>query len=351
MQLACLSEASTFSLPKMANNIFSRSTITRAFRAWSWRQRKISPRSTSNTLLNQPNKMKILVVGLVKNPQLARLQVEAKKLGHVVDGCYASDLIIQASAEHFEPIVKNKTLSDYQLIYLWTAGKRRYEWYVAANYLNKKYGTIIVNGKVIDPTYQYFLTPASEYEKQSDNSLNYPASAVIFNYAGFGVVKDQFSFPLIVKTSTGRQGRGVFKVNSPEELKKVIKENKEDSSAFIVRQFIENDGDIRVFTVGYRAIGAMKRTPKSGDFRSNISQGGTGSNFDLTAHPEIVAMAEKISALTRTEIAGVDIMIEKNTGTPYILEINPGPQFTGFEKYTNTNAAKAILDYFISLLK
>lgn len=295
--------------------------------------------------------MKILVVGLVKNPQLFRLQEEAAKLGHVVDGCYASDLIIQASSKQFEPILKNKNLSDYQLIYLWTVGKRRYEWYLAASYAHKKYATIIVNKKVIDPAYQYYLTPASEYEKQTENGLNYPDSAVIFNYAGFGIVKAQFSFPLIIKTSTGRQGRGVFKVNSTEELRKIIKENGKDSPAFIIRQFIENDGDIRIFTIGYKAIGAMKRTPKIGDFRSNISQGGAGGNFDLSKNPEIKNMAEKISQLTRTEIAGVDIMIEKNTGKPYILEINPGPQFTGFKKYTGINAAAAIIRYFESLKK
>lgn len=295
--------------------------------------------------------MKILVVGLVKNPQLLRLQEEARALGHSVDGCYASDLIINASPNKFEPLIRNKDISSYQLIYLWTVGKRRYEWYVAANYANQNYGAIIVNGKVIDPAYQHYLTPASEYEKQTENNLNYPTSAVIFNYSGFEVVKDQFSFPLIMKTSSGRQGRGVFKVNSTEELKKIIIENKEDSPAFIIRKFVENDGDIRIFTIDYRAIGAMKRTPKIGDFRSNISQGGAGGNFDLSKNPEIKNMAEKISQLTRTEIAGVDIMLEKNTGKPFILEINPGPQFTGFEKYTGINTAAAIIRYFESLKK
>ena len=293
--------------------------------------------------------MKILVAGLVKNPQLLRLQEEAEKLGHSVEGCYASDLIIQASPEKFEPLIKDKNLADYQLIYLWTVGKRRYEWYVAANYAHKKWGTTIVNQKVIDPSYQYFLTPASEYEKQTENDLNYPPSAVIFNYAGFEAIKDQFTFPLIIKTSSGRQGRGVFKVNTPEELKTIISENKDDSPAFVIRQFIENDGDLRIFTVGYHAIGAMKRTPKEGDFRSNISQGGKGSSFDLSTRPGVARIAEKLSELTRTEIAGVDIMLEKDTGKPFILEINPGPQFTGFEKYTGINAAKTIVDYFISL--
>src|SRR5574337_256908 len=127
--------------------------------------------------------MKILVVGLVNNPQLTRLKEEAQKIGHLVDGCYASDLVINASPEKFEPFIKNKNFADYQVIYLWTVGKRRYEWYVAANFAHQKYHATIVNAKVIDPSYQYFLTPASEYEKQTVNGLNYPVSAVIFNFA------------------------------------------------------------------------------------------------------------------------------------------------------------------------
>jgi RimK family alpha-L-glutamate ligase len=296
--------------------------------------------------------MQILVVGLVKNNQLVRVQEEGQKRNHIVDGCYASDLIIKASTDRFEVLLKNgKKLDSYDLIYLWSVGKRRWDWYTAAEYLNKTKGTIVVNKKAIDSSYNYFLSSASDYAKQTENNLPYPKSAIIFSEKSVDLMGGDFDFPIIVKISEGRQGKGVFLVNSKAELKEKVKELLIENPSVILREFIPNDGDIRIFTVGYKAIGAMKRTPtKEGEFRSNISQGGTGEPYDLKNSPEVRVIAEKLSEITRTEVAGVDIMMDINTGKPYILEINPGPQFTGFEKYTGINAAGAIIKYFEKLL-
>ena len=295
--------------------------------------------------------MKILIVGLVNNPQLKRLQQEAKKKGHQLDGCYTSDLIITTSNQQFTPILKNKDISSYDLIYLWAIGKRRWEWYTVAQYLHQQNKTKIVNQKIIDPSYLYYLSPAIDYLKQFQNKLPFPKSTIVFKAKAVNSIIKDYSFPLIVKSSAGRQGKGVFKVNSITELKTAILQGSQQDTtpSFVIREFIPNDGDVRIFTVGYKAIGAMKRTPKSNDFRSNISQGGSGANFDLSSNPQIKQLAEKLSQLTQTEIAGVDIMINKETNKPYILEINPGPQFTGFEKYTKINAAQKIIEYFETL--
>jgi len=296
--------------------------------------------------------MNILIVGLVNNPQLKRLQQEGQKKGHQVDGCYTSDLIITTSPKEFTPLLKNnRDLTSYDLIYLWAIGKRRWEWYTAVQYLHQKHQTKIINQKILDPSYLYYLSPASDYLKQFEHQLPFPKSTIVFKAKSVDHIIKDYTFPLIVKNSNGRQGRGVFKVNSITELKTAILQGSQQntSPSFVIREFIPNDGDIRVFTVGYQAIGAMKRTPKSGDFRSNISQGGSGSTFDLSSHPQVKTIAEKLSQLTQTEIAGVDIMLHQKTKEPYILEINPGPQFTGFEKYTGTNAAEKIIDYFESL--
>lgn len=289
--------------------------------------------------------MKILVVGLVKNGQLLRLREEAEKRGHTLEGCYASDLIIEASTDNFVPTIRGKELGSYDLIYLWAVGKRRWEWHTACLYLNEKQKTIIVNRKIIDPAYHYYLSPAIDYLRQTEHKLPYPKSTIVFSSKGLKEILSGYDFPLIVKIPDGRQGRGVYKVEDFTHLKEVVDEITNEGKACIIREFIPNDGDIRVFTVGYKAIGAMARTPKKGDFRSNISQGGTGENYDLDLNPEVREIAEKASRITKTEIAGVDIIISKKDGKPYILEVNPGPQFTGFEKYTGINAAEEIIKY------
>lgn len=297
--------------------------------------------------------MNILVVGLVNNPQLLRVKSEGEKKGHRVDGCYVSDLIIDASSGSFDVRLKNgNKLADYNLIYLWSVGKRRWDWYVAVKYLSEKHRVKIVNNKVIDPTYNYYLASSSDYLKQFEEKLPFPRTSVIFSVKSIDEIISNYTFPLIVKISEGRQGKGVFKVENLEELKDKTKELLEVSPSVVVREFIPNDGDVRIFTVGYKAIGAMKRSPsREGEFRSNISQGGVGESFNLEDYPEIRTIAEKLSKITKTEIAGVDIMLDKNTAKPYILEINPGPQFTGFEKYTSVNAAGKIIEYFESLYR
>lgn len=294
--------------------------------------------------------MKILIVGLVKNPQLLRVVEEGKKREHQIDGCYASELVINSSKDRFEPTLRGKRMNDYDLIYLWTVGKRRWEWYVAMEYLSKTYDTIVVNKVVIDPKENYSPSPARSFLLQFENKLLFPKSTVIFSYKSVDSIINEFEFPLIVKASTGHQGKGVFKAETKDEIKEIIKENYDMSPSFIIREFIPNDGDIRVFTVGFRAIGAMKRTPvKPGEFRSNISLGGKGQKYDLEKYPNVRKLAEKAAKITGTEIAGVDIMINQKTGKLYILEVNPGPQFTGLEKYTGNNAALEIVKYFESL--
>ena len=294
--------------------------------------------------------MKILIVGLVNNLQIKRLKEEGNKRGHNIDGCYSRDLSLYSKKGLFEPALTDLDIGSYDLIYLWAMSKRRWEWYTASYFLNKTKQTVIVNSKILDPDYLYFLSPAMDYLKQVEDNLPFPASAVILSKKSVSKVINNFSFPVILKLSGGKQGRSVFLIKTQTDLEEKIDENEHLNQSFVIREYIPNDGDIRVFTVGYRTIGVMKRTPPKGDFRSNISQGGMGAEFNLDNNSEIKILAEKISRVTKTEIAGVDIMIHKETQKPYILEINPGPQFMGLEKYTKTNATLEIIKYFEELV-
>lgn len=294
------------------------------------------------------NIMKILIVGLVKNYHFERLREEGEKQGFQIEGCYSDSLVITSDKDNFEAKLVDREF-DYDLIYLWAFSKRRWEWITACDYLNKTKGTIIVNKKLIDPSYQYYLTPAIDYWKQKEAGLPFPKSVVFNSPKRLDYVLDNLNFPFILKPTEGRKGKNVFKVNSEKEAEDAIAQM-EETNAYVARELIPNDGDIRVFTVGYKAIGAMKRTPKEGDFRSNISQGGSGAAYDLSQNPKVQEIAERLSETVQTQIAGVDIIVHKDTGEPYVLEINPGPQFEGLEKFTDINAAEEIVKYFKSLV-
>lgn len=295
--------------------------------------------------------MKILIVGLVENEQAERVWQEGYKRSHNVVGCYTTELTIRSGTKRFEPSLRGKSLKDFDLIYLWTLGDRRWEWYSVCRYLHDKYGTIIVDKDAISSQVPAALVPTVSFQKLSQAAIPFPKSTVIFSDKSVDFALKDFKPPYVVKLGkyTLHQGKGVFKAENAVEVEKIITKHTKANPSFIVREFIPNDGDIRIFTIGYKAIAAMRRIPKKGDFRSNISRGAKGEIFDLESNPDVTSLAEDAAKVTHTQIAGVDIVINKNTGKKYVLEVNNGPQFMGIEKYTKANIALEIIKYFEKL--
>jgi len=301
--------------------------------------------------------MNFLILGLEKNQQVLRLREEAEKRGHTLYAVNGSKLTYSFSNEtgftfdfrDFENSV-NFDISKIDVIYLWALGKRKKDVYFLANYLNRKYNIRIVNKKYIEDLYMCMLSDQPHYLANLDNNLPIPKTHIIHNVNSVKTLGDFIKYPLISKVSgirgMGSKGKGVFKLNSKEELKDHIREYKDLAERFIIREYIENEGDVRIYCIGYKAIGAMLKKAPEGDFRNNISLGGTGYTFDLNKNPEIKKIAEQAAKSVKTEIAGVDIIIEKGTNKPYILEINSGPQFLGLEEFTDINVAEEIIKYF-----
>lgn len=293
--------------------------------------------------------MRFLIVGgSVGNYQFERLREEAEKLGHVLDRCASWDVAIEFSGTEMEARSGSIDLASYDLIRYLAIGKNRHLWLTAGEWLRKQ-GTVIVDERPFLLTSSQ-TSATAEYMKTVGLGLPLPRSVATRSMKMAIAAAESIGFPCIVKTTNSRKGRGVGLVNNVDEVKDfVTKFLTREGISVVVREFIPNDGDIRVFIMGGKAIGALARRPKEGDFRANISQGGSGEVFDLEARPDVREIAEKMAAACGLAIAGVDIMLNNKTGAPYILEVNESPQIEGFEKYTGVNAAKAMIEYFVGL--
>lgn len=188
----------------------------------------------------------------------------------------------------------------------------------------------------------------------------YPKSAYIETWSDLEIFLREATFPLIVKLSQGgRHGMGTFWIREYGDLtklKEVLEERKEKAKikgekipmirGFLVQEYIENDGDYRVMTVGYKCIGGFKRQVKEEKLILNKSQ---GSSIGLQEIPEaVVRTAEAAAKTLGVEVAGTDMVISKKTGEVYIIEVNEAPQFKVFEKRTKVNAPRKILEYCIN---
>lgn len=157
------------------------------------------------------------------------------------------------------------------------------------------------------------------------------------------LVKRVGGLPAIVKLTHGTQGIGVMIAHSPAEIRSILDTMWDLGQEIILQEFIaESKGrDVRVLVVGERAVGAMRRVGRKGEFRSNIHRGGEGEAIELTE--EYAQTAIRAARVVGLEVAGVDLL-ESREG-PKVMEINSSPGFEGLERATGERVAEAILQH------
>lgn len=184
----------------------------------------------------------------------------------------------------------------------------------------------------------------------SANDVAIPTTMIIHSPVESNFVEKNIGFPCIIKVVTGSYGEGIYLCEKKKDYKQLLEfiETLGNKKTLIVQEYLgEKPGeDLRVFVIGNKVIGAMKRIGAEGDFRANIARGGTGENFTVTSEIEEIAL--KAAKSIGLSIAGVDLLFDKRGFR--VVECNSNPGFEGFEQYTQMNVANAITDYIIEQL-
>lgn len=138
------------------------------------------------------------------------------------------------------------------------------------------------------------------------------------------LIEQYLTYPVVVKDVQGAHGNNNFLVNSTLELNDILAANPD--VAFMAQEFIKSDGDYRVLLVGDQTA-IIHRKGQGDTHLNNTSTGGDAKLIDLADFPEeIVADSRTFATSCEYEIAGVDVIIDAETGKYYFLEINSQPQ-------------------------
>lgn len=141
------------------------------------------------------------------------------------------------------------------------------------------------------------------------------------------------------KRTIGTNGRQMSVVSPTDPVGPKI----DDAQSF-VQEFLErSEGrprDVRVYVVGGRVVGAMRRHAPEGDWRTNVALGGDveGITRDLEAEPR--RLATDATEVLGLDLAGVDLM--SVDGEWYILEVNATAGFKGLFEATGISVAPHI---------
>jgi glutathione synthase/RimK-type ligase-like ATP-grasp enzyme len=141
-------------------------------------------------------------------------------------------------------------------------------------------------------------------------------------------------FPFILKDIHGRKGRLNFLVQDLAHLHGALEQHPD--TRFIIQEFIPNNGDYRFLVLGdkVRLVIYRSRTDPQSHL-NNISQGAKGDLLPVESFDNsVLDMAVAAAKVTERQLAGVDIMFDRTTNKPYILEVNSQPEMTsGFVEH------------------
>jgi len=160
-------------------------------------------------------------------------------------------------------------------------------------------------------------------------------------------ISDQtLSYPFVQKINFGGKGFDVNLIKKPSEL--TISDHR--IPEYIYQNFVPNNHDFRVFTVGGQVLAIIKRTAPPDDFRNNVSLGGAANQVtDISLINQMIVLSDQVISCFPLHIMGIDFIQHSVTGELQLLEINTVPQWQGVQTQTKVNIAAHVIDLCESL--
>ena len=206
---------------------------------------------------------------------------------------------------------------------------------------NSSYSIRICDDKSL--TYLYLLDVVRQPKTIFSPLIYYHSLADDDEFINLAISK--LKFPFIFKECFGSFGKQVYLINSKNEL--VEKIRNAGNFPFIMQEYIKESygKDLRVYVVGDKIVGAIKRENINGDFRANIEIGGKAYKYDLNSEEKDMAL--KVAKHLKLDFCGVDILFGKDN-TPILCEVNSNAYFLGMNNSLNIKVEDEIIKYIIN---
>jgi len=148
---------------------------------------------------------------------------------------------------------------------------------------------------------------------------------------------------VVVKPLFGSEGRGLSRIGDPELAWRCFHALERIGSVLYLQKWIRHPGhDLRLFVLKGRVIGAMRRTARIGDWRTNVAVGGFAEAWrpDPAAERLALAATEALGAV----FAGVDLIEDLDRGELVALEVNAVPGWRALSRVTGVDVAANLIE-------
>lgn len=153
---------------------------------------------------------------------------------------------------------------------------------------------------------------------------------------------------IVYKPIVGSLGFGSMKFSHVDMAFNAYKRLESLDQPIYLQEYLEKPGrDIRTFVVGSEVLASIYRIAKTGEWKTNVAQGGKAKSLELSRELEDLVL-RAVEALELI-YAGVDLL-ETERG-PALLEVNASPSWQGLQEATGVNVAEQIVRYVLNLVR
>ena len=247
----------------------------------------------------------------------------------IVDVCLMPDLVFDLSSMNCQvfDVTTGNDIASYDLVVIRSVGKFLDQGIALAHYLRMK------NVPFID---SYLETRGagklSCAMQRFRSGLVTPTPRTIYadpKNLGNYINKTGIKYPIVLKSNVSKKSHGNYLIMDSVKLDKKLA--RKPDMQFVVQGFVPNDGVYRVLVFGGKISVIIKRSQTSiyKQLRDGLLQEPARLEkldiFEKQVRSDILKAVE----LEALESAGVDIIVDQNTGQAYILEVNRAPQMNG----------------------
>lgn len=209
------------------------------------------------------------------------------------------------------------------------------------------------------PVYNTFAVASSCGNKMFMTLLlkkhNVPTPKTYFAFSSDAALDcvESAGYPLVIKPVIGSWGRGVVPVRDRDTADAMIEmrelsDTPHDRIYYFQKLVDRPPRDIRVITIGGRAVAAMYRKSPDGRFKTNVALGAEPELCEITS--EIEDLAARASDAVGGGILGVDMMEDRKHGL-VVHEVNNTVEFKGLSKVAKNNIPRQIIEFAINSTK
>ena len=267
------------------------------------------------------------------------LQKEATNLGHDTSLIDAKTTQINTSSQmqdfDFGSIVLERCVSYYRGLYFTACLE-----FLDVPVINKFNVSTICGNKLL----------TSMLLKKS----NIPTPKTHFSFSADAARENlgKTGYPMVIKPIIGSWGRNVVPLKDKDTSDAIIEQREITDGPldriFYLQEMIDRPPrDIRVITIGDKAVTAMYRKSSDG-FKTNIALGAEPEICDITN--EIEDLCAKASKAVGGGILGVDLMEDKEKGV-VVHEVNNTVEFKGLVKVANINIPKEMIEFAVNSVR